>query len=169
MLLARTETHATEVSKTHITEVSNVYITNLLNTIIDKMKSQADFKKLKVIKNIQEDLFININKENFEIAVKNILQNAINYTKAGTITVNLKKQNNKTILEVIDTGVGISKNDLPHIFDRFYKAEHSRNDGAGSGLGLSIAKEIVEKSEGKIKIESEFNKGTVITMVFSQK
>jgi signal transduction histidine kinase len=127
------------------TEISNVYLSNILNIIVDKMQSQAEVKNIKLEKNIQEDIFVNANKEDLQRAISNILQNAINYTKVGSITINLKKQNNKIILEIIDTGVGIKEKDLPFVFDRFFKAEHSRNDGNGSGLGLLIAKEMVER------------------------
>ncbi len=157
LLLARTEKN--------IQEVSNTSFTDFLNLLVNKMQSQIDTKHLKLFKNIQENIFINTDKENLEIAIKNVLQNAINYTKAGEIKVSLRKENTKIVLEIIDTGVGIKEKDLPFVFDRFYKAEHSRNDGSGSGLGLSIAKAIIEKNNGQIKIESREDIGTKVVIM----
>lgn len=158
LLLARTENN--------ITETSNVHLSNLVSILADKMRSQIESKNLKLIKIIQEDIFINANKESLEKAIKNILQNAVNYTKAGSITLKLKTDNKKVTLEIIDTGVGIKEKDLPFIFDRFYKAEHSRNDNSGSGLGLPIAKEIIEKNKGTIYITSNVSVGTIVKIIF---
>ncbi|MEK7828486.1 MAG: ATP-binding protein, partial [Deltaproteobacteria bacterium] len=69
---------------------------------------------------------------------------------------------NWAIIKVIDTGIGIAEEDLPHIFDRFYRVDKARTTGAGGvGLGLSICKEIAEAHGGKIEVESEAGKGSV--------
>lgn len=140
---------------------ANLKLSILIINLVEKMKSQMDAKNLELVTNIDSNIFVKASKD-LERAVQNILQNAINYTKVGTITVELKKEMQKTILTISDTGVGISKNDLPKIFDRFYKAENSRNDNSGSGLGLAIAKEILEQDNGQIEIKSEINKGTTV-------
>ncbi len=158
LILARGESHKSEIT--------NIYLSNLLNNCTAKMESQAKIKNLKLTKNIEEDIFVYANKEDLERALNNILQNAINYTKAGSIKIKLQKVQNKIILEVADTGVGIVAEDLPFVFDRFFKAEHSRNDGAGSGLGLSIAQDIIRKSNGSIEIKSGLGIGTTVLITF---
>jgi signal transduction histidine kinase len=131
------------------------------------MKQQAEHKNLNLEQKIQKDISAYINKTEVERSIKNILQNAINYTKNGGIKITLKKENKKVILEIVDTGVGISEKDLPFIFDRFYKAEHSRNDESGSGLGLPIAKTLLERNSGKIDITSKKGVGTKVTIVLN--
>lgn len=88
-----------------------------------------------------------------------LLDNAAQYTKEGHITLRLKKVGSAVQIIVQDTGVGISKTDIPLVFDRFYRGDSARKR-TGTGLGLSIAKTIVEKHEGKIWVNSEEGKGT---------
>lgn len=149
-----------------VLEKEKVDISVLLSSIINKMKQQVDNKNLLLVQNIEKNILLSINTKDIERIIKNILQNAINYTKAGTIQVTLKQKNTKVVLEITDTGVGISKKDLPFVFDRFFKAEHSRNDESGSGLGLPIAKTLLERHEGTIDITSEIGVGTKATIVF---
>ena len=92
-----------------------------------------------------------------------LIDNAIKFTpKHGTITVLTEKEDEYVLIRVRDTGVGISKKDLPFVFERFYKADKSRQqtENSGSGLGLSIAAKIVEQLGGEIDVASEEGKGT---------
>lgn len=95
--------------------------------------------------------------------VFNLIHNAIKYTsKNGRIEISLEERDNWAVIKVIDTGIGIAKEDLPYIFDRFYRVDKARTTGAGGvGLGLSICKEIAEAHGGKIEVESEAGKGSV--------
>lgn len=92
----------------------------------------------------------------------NLINNAIRYTSAGgTITLAAELEGNDVVFKVSDTGIGINAADLPHVFDRFYMGSKSRSSMSGnSGLGLSIAKEIIEAHQGTIWVESELDKGT---------
>lgn len=98
----------------------------------------------------------------------NLLGNAIKYTpEGGEVTVGLGKKDNEAFIEVCDTGSGIPAEDLPHIFERFYRTEKSRTrskDGKGFGLGLSIAYWIVQNHGGRIDVESSENKGSKFTI-----
>ncbi|HEY9786053.1 MAG TPA: HAMP domain-containing sensor histidine kinase, partial [Candidatus Obscuribacterales bacterium] len=94
----------------------------------------------------------------------NLLQNAISYNKPnGSIAISLHAEQHEAVLTVADTGIGISATDLPKIFDRFYRAESCLSQmTAGSGLGLSIVKAVVDFHRGAIKVESELNAGTKV-------
>jgi signal transduction histidine kinase len=96
-----------------------------------------------------------------------IVDNAINYSdKKDSITIDTNTKTNTLIITIKDTGIGIDKKDLPHIFDRFYRADTSRNKQSidGHGLGLSVAKRIVVQHKGSIEAESTYGKGTTITI-----
>ena len=109
---------------------------------------------------------INVDSESINKLITILVDNAIKYTpKGGKITISSKKVGKWLEIKVKDTGSGISKEDLPHIFERFYRANSSRSktDTDGFGLGLSIAKHFVEAHGGSIKAESEMGKGTCIS------
>ncbi len=96
--------------------------------------------------------------------ITNLLMNAIAYNQPnGRVALATKKQDGFAVLEVADTGVGIDQLDLPHVFERFYRADKSRSTG-GAGLGLSISKAIVEAHGGIISVTSERNKGSTFTL-----
>jgi heavy metal sensor kinase len=96
-----------------------------------------------------------------------LLDNALKYTQSpGRIDVALSTNSHETTVEVRDSGLGISAADLPHIFDRFYRADPSRSNVDGAGLGLAIAKWIAEMHHAELSVASEMHKGTVFQLVF---
>ncbi|MCL2492729.1 MAG: HAMP domain-containing histidine kinase [Clostridiales bacterium] len=99
----------------------------------------------------------------------NLLHNAIKFTpESGRIHISLAAENGAVIIRISDTGVGIGKEDLPHIFERFFKADKSRDRAlGGNGLGLSLVKKIVELHGGRISVESEPGRGTVFEIRLS--
>ncbi|WP_298867092.1 HAMP domain-containing sensor histidine kinase [uncultured Gimesia sp.] len=96
----------------------------------------------------------------------NILDNAIKYTpRDGEVTARLSVSDHTAVIEIQDSGIGISADDLPHLFDRFYQADPSRQySGGGAGLGLSIARAAVLMHEGTIDIQSQLEQGTMVTV-----
>ncbi|MFB7305232.1 sensor histidine kinase [Heyndrickxia sporothermodurans] len=96
----------------------------------------------------------------------NLIHNSIKFTpKQGKIRVQLRQVDDKAVVKIIDNGIGISKEDQIHVFERFYKADKARERSkGGSGLGLSIVKKIIDMHEGTIFVESEEGKGTVFTI-----
>ena len=96
----------------------------------------------------------------------NIIENAIKYTpEGGKIRVRLHRDLRDAVLEISDTGVGIPAEDLPHVFDRFYRVDKARGrDTGGTGLGLSIVQQIVRLHAGSVTVHSELGKGTTFTV-----
>lgn len=113
-----------------------------------------------------ESTFINGNENMIEELIYNLLDNGIKYTPSGgKVDLEIKKENNKAIIKVSDTGMGISPSHQNRIFERFYTGDKSRSKKTQStGLGLSIVKHIVEHHNGKIELVSEIDKGTEITI-----
>jgi two-component system, OmpR family, sensor histidine kinase BaeS len=98
--------------------------------------------------------------------LRNLLSNALRHTpSSGQVTVAVKADDAQVTLEVADTGSGIAPEDLPHVFDRFYRGEKSRSRrGGGAGLGLAITRQLVLAHNGDIQVESELDKGTTFTV-----
>jgi signal transduction histidine kinase len=96
----------------------------------------------------------------------NLIHNSIKFTpQGGRVQIDLRRQDDDIEFRITDTGVGISEEDRPRIFERFYKADKSRTrSNGGSGLGLSIAKKIVEMHKGGINVESRLGAGTTFTV-----
>ncbi|KKR75779.1 MAG: integral membrane sensor signal transduction histidine kinase [Candidatus Levybacteria bacterium GW2011_GWA2_40_8] len=109
-----------------------------------------------------EDAKVNANRESIEKLISIFLDNALKYTPAnGSVSLSLKKKMHFLEIKVSDTGTGIAKKYLPHIFKRFYRVDTSRSK---FGLGLSIARKIIELNKGTISVKSEINKGSTFTV-----
>ncbi|MBZ0298351.1 MAG: PAS domain-containing protein [Anaerolineae bacterium] len=106
------------------------------------------------------------NAAQLQQALEHILQNAVDYTPTGgAVTVRTSVQHNHVLIAVEDTGIGIGPDDLPHIFERFYRADQARSaDSGGSGLGLSIARKVIEAHGGDIVVSSTPGKGSVFVI-----
>ena len=117
--------------------------------------------------NLAQDVAVTADHALMKQALRAIVDNSIKYTPpGGTISVSCRERSGNVEFGVEDTGIGISEKDLPKIFDRFYKADEARTRGKGSsGLGLSIAKWIVERHGGEIRVESRLGKGTRFVVV----
>lgn len=124
-------------------------------------KLKEDEITLKVVCN-DEQLTGTFDKKRMEQVIINLLENSIRYTeRGGTIIVAAKQEKDRLYFEVTDSGKGIPKEDLPYVFERFYRVDKSRSsNGGGSGLGLSIVKQIVNLHHGQITVDSEEGKGT---------
>ncbi|MDO4535669.1 MAG: HAMP domain-containing sensor histidine kinase [Clostridium perfringens] len=121
----------------------------------------------KYIDNLKEDLFVNIDGKRIYRTIRNIIGNAIKYgtTENLSIGVTLYNSNDFIFIDIMDNGPGIEKEHLKHVFERFYRIDKERTkDLLSTGLGLAIAKEIVEAHGGDITVESELNEGTTFTI-----
>ncbi|HSU85735.1 MAG TPA: heavy metal sensor histidine kinase, partial [Chthoniobacterales bacterium] len=102
----------------------------------------------------------------FRRALINLITNALRFTRSGgSVTVSLDRRNGASEVSVADTGCGISSQHVPHVFNRFFRGDAQRN-AQGTGLGLAIVKSIMRSHDGEVSVESELNKGTVITLTF---
>jgi signal transduction histidine kinase len=98
----------------------------------------------------------------------NLIDNAIKYTSEGSIRITVKKDEKNAVVQVVDTGIGIPREEQEKIFKRFYRVDKSRSkEGGGVGLGLSIAEWIVRAHRGRIEVESELNQGSTFTVYLS--
>ncbi|HBN84552.1 MAG TPA: hypothetical protein DDZ89_11975 [Clostridiales bacterium] len=146
-------------------EISKVNMLKLIDDCMEQLKSEADKKNQTIELNISDDLpFIEGDVYRLEQVLVNIVNNAIKYTpQDGKILIYSKALEDNILVKVTDNGIGIPKNDLPLIFERFHRVDKARSrDMGGTGLGLSIAKEIIDAHSGKIEIASVLNKGTEV-------
>jgi signal transduction histidine kinase len=107
--------------------------------------------------------------DRMEQIIRNLLKNAVRATENGAIRVGVEARPGEAILTIEDTGIGISPEDLPHIWDRFYRVKSHRGGNlqeTGSGLGLVIVKKLVQLQGGKIDVESQLGKGTTFSISF---
>ncbi len=138
-----------------------VSVADVLVPAVERLRPQAERGELQLSLSLPADLPpILADVERIERVISNLLHNAIKFTPpGGQVTVGAKAANGEVIFSVRDTGVGISEELLPRIYERFFKADRSRS-GGGTGLGLSIARHIVQAHHGRIWAESEEGKGS---------
>ncbi|MBE6081198.1 sensor histidine kinase [Sporanaerobacter sp. PP17-6a] len=156
LFLARSDKHTQKIHKEKF----------MFNEIIDETVIETKMIDNSHIISMEknEEFIINADRNLIKESLRIFIDNSIKYTPPkGTIKINSWKKNYTAIITIEDTGIGISKKDLPHIFNRFYRADKARNrEKGGTGLGLPIAKWIIESHEGIINVTSEQDKGTKI-------
>ena len=143
------------------------FITFILNRF-DQIRGQNEEKKYELVRDYPiTSVWIEIDTDKMTQVIDNILNNAIKYSPdGGKITVTMKTTDDQMILSISDQGLGIPKQDLPRIFDRFYRVDRARSRAqGGTGLGLAIAKEIIKQHKGFIWAKSEYGKGSTFTIV----
>lgn len=143
------------------------FITFILNRF-DQIRGQDEEKKYELVRDYPiTSVWIEIDTDKMTQVIDNILNNAIKYSPdGGKIKVTMKTTDDQMILSISDQGLGIPKQDLPRIFDRFYRVDRARSRAqGGTGLGLSIAKEIIKQHNGFIWAKSEYGKGSTFTIV----
>jgi heavy metal sensor kinase len=113
-----------------------------------------------------EDLLVRGDKDRLRQLLFNLLENAIKYTPKGKVSISAVQKNKMAVIVIADTGIGIPPQDLPHIFERFWRVDKTRSrEKGGTGLGLAIAQEIAKIHGGKIEVKSELNIGSTFTVV----
>lgn len=147
-----------DLKDTEITELSRNIIKSWIVIFEEK---DIDFD----IEIEEKEIICNLDQNAYARVINNIIQNAVEHSKTKKIQISIKENNRKIFITIKDFGVGIEPDDLEHIFDRLYKCDKARNK-VGSGLGLYITKELIEKMNGCINVKSEIGEGTEFEITF---
>jgi len=136
-----------------------------ISKALENVETLATRKNIEVVTNISDVLcLIQGDELSLSEAFVNILGNAVKYSRDGsTVTVRAEEQGNEVVISIKDSGIGISPDDLPHIFDGFYRGKGSEIAG-GYGIGLAVSRQIVEAHNGSIAVESELGKGSTFVV-----
>jgi heavy metal sensor kinase len=149
-------------------EGSLVDLSDILVELSEKIRESASARGISIAQGAIEPVRVRGDKTYLTQMVSNLLDNAVKYNKDGgdiSIELRIEVDTRQAILTIQDTGIGIPEENLPHIFERFYRVDKSRSrEVSGSGLGLSIVKLITNLHKGKIQIESNLGKGTTVTI-----
>lgn len=147
-------------------EVVPCNVSTVISDVIELLQSKIANKNVKIIYEPKTDIEeYPANADRMKQLLINLLDNAVKYTEVGTISIKCEQKNNKLLLSVEDTGIGMEEEHLDRIFERFYRVDKGRSRKmGGTGLGLSIVKHIVERYNGTIKVESKLNQGTKFTI-----
>ncbi|MCS6809428.1 MAG: ATP-binding protein [Bacteroidota bacterium] len=143
-------------------DLEELSLSALMENLVEDAMILAEEKNITVSANVESAVIIHGDRVRLHQALLNVIDNAIKYTDSGgRITVGLRTQGNEVLVSVSDSGCGIPSEDIPHIFDRFYRVDKSRSSVNGHGLGLSIVKWVIEAHKGRIKVTSTLGKGTI--------
>jgi len=159
-----------ENNKYHVTFFSG-NIAQFITNIIETFNEQADKKDIKLISEIENEIYAEFDIGVIEKVMYNLLSNAIKFSnRSGVVTVSLKSENSKIVIKIQDCGKGIPKNELPFIFNRFYKINNQNyaSENESIGIGLALSKELIQLHGGQIAVESIENKGTSFTISIPQ-
>ncbi|NMH71645.1 HAMP domain-containing protein [Bacillus sp. RO2] len=143
-----------------------VILAELVKEVLDRLRLKLDDKNLATEVQLDEGVVVNGDYRRLDQVIENLLSNAIKFTaNSRTIRISLKEGKTMGVLKIEDEGIGIPEEDLPYIFERFYRVEKARTrKSGGTGLGLSIVQQIVSKHDGSISVDSQLGKGTVVTV-----
>jgi len=161
LTLARSDSNQMEISKQEFA------LDVLIQEVIDQYADIAEFQGKRIYTDTITPIKLIGDKERIHQLLVILVDNSMKFTdEGGTIAINAAAKAHTIELEVKDNGIGIPKQDISKIFNRFYQVEQSRTDIEGTGLGLSIAKWIIDKHSGTIRVDSELEKGTRFEITF---
>ena len=149
--------------------------TEFARDIWEGLKPKAENKGLEYVfmpdhnatgeKTIMPVFFIHADRDHLHEVLNNLFENAIKYTPSGTVAVNVTGDNDSVQISVKDSGIGIPAEDLPHLFQKFYRVDNSETrEINGTGLGLFLSRKLTESIGGKLTVESEYKKGSIFTV-----
>ncbi|WP_426980486.1 ATP-binding protein [Bacillus pseudomycoides] len=159
-LLAQMEKHNFSI------QAKEIHLQTFLSRIVTKVNIMYEAKHISVSSTCPASLSIALDEQRFEQVILNILNNAyVHSPEHSRITISVTEHKTQLEIAIQDTGEGIPEEDIPHIFERFYRVDKARSRSTGgTGLGLAIVKEIVELHGGEITVTSEVNQGSCFTM-----
>lgn len=137
-----------------------------LHEVALELKTMAESREISILIQADDSLMVDVEAEHFKLLCTNLLMNALQHSPPNSvITVHMKQEDNFAAVRICDKGEGIAPEDLPRIFERFFRSDRSRSrKTGGSGLGLAISKAVVDKGGGSIAIESEVMVGTTVVV-----
>ncbi len=140
-------------------------INDVIEETLKLIKVKADAKNIELRHRFEwENVIVHADIDKIRRVVNNLVDNAVKFTESGTVTVRVRVSENKVLVSVEDTGIGLSDEEQSRVFERLYKADASRGiDKTGSGLGLAIVKEFIRAHNQTIELESEKGKGSKFT------
>ncbi|MGG1675097.1 ATP-binding protein [Neobacillus sp. NRS-1170] len=152
--------------------IDEINISSFINRIIHKFQGLAKDNEIQLHVDIDDQIsVVFFDPDRIEQVLTNLIDNAIRHTpKGGSVRLNVTSEDNGIRIEVQDSGSGIPEEDLPFVFERFYKADKARTRGrAGTGLGLAIAKNIIDAHRGHISVQSKLGQGTTFSFLLPRK
>lgn len=144
----------------------NFILNDLVHDVYIELEDMVKEKNLDfILEERDKNILINADKARIRQVLINILNNSVKFTDKGSITLVIEKANEKAKITVKDTGIGIQKDKIAYLFNKFYTANDYGSATSGAGLGLNIVKTIIDMHKGEVNIESEVNKGTTVIVV----
>ena len=149
-----------------------INVSEFLKDIFDGLATKADEKQLNYIfmpdiidegkeKSLQPIFYANIDPDHFREVVSNLIENAIKYTPSGEVVVNITGDDKQISISVKDSGIGIPAEDIPHLFQKFYRVDNSdTREIGGTGLGLYLSRRLAEAMSGNLRVESKYKEGS---------
>ena len=149
-----------------------INVNEFLKDIFDGLATKADEKQLNYIfmpdiidegkeKSLQPIFYANIDPDHFREVVSNLIENAIKYTPSGEVVVNITGDDKQISISVKDSGIGIPAEDIPHLFQKFYRVDNSdTREIGGTGLGLYLSRRLAEAMSGNLRVESKYKEGS---------
>lgn len=170
--LVKTVNTMLEISETEAgvapLSLEEVDLSAILDQACDLFQPLAEGKGLNIQSIAPPKCVFPCDRSGLQRVIVNLLDNAVKYTQSGSVAVSAEEHRNEVIISVRDTGIGISSNDMNHIFDRFFRVDKSRNL-PGAGLGLSLVRAIVQKHGGQITVKSAPGNGSVFTVMLPKR
>jgi two-component system phosphate regulon sensor histidine kinase PhoR len=150
-------------------ETQDTNLSEIVNSTVDEMNYWLEINKFKVILEVKENVNAKVNSEGIKQALSNLISNAIKYSaEKKKLIIRLMQKENYAWIEVEDFGIGIPKDKLELIFEKFYRVNTEENQTiSGTGLGLTVTKDIIEAQNGKLIVQSDLGKGSKFTIILN--
>jgi two-component system phosphate regulon sensor histidine kinase PhoR len=144
-----------------------ISVRGVLDSAVATVDSEARARDVQLIREDVENVFVSGSRLRLEQALLNLMANAIKFNRTGgEVRVSARESDSHVAIQIADTGVGIPSQDLPRIFERFYRVDKARSrEVGGTGLGLSIVKHVVERMNGQVRVESQLGRGSTFTVL----
>ena len=146
-------------------KVETIDLSELVSGLAMSQEALIESSGLSLLTDIEDDIYIEGDRDLIHQAVVNLVSNAVRYTpEGGGISVELRRDNGYASVSVADTGVGIAEKDLKKVFSRFWRADTARSNSGGLGIGLALVREVVDQHRGTVSVDSTLGEGSTFTL-----